>query len=269
MSKQPALTARPRSSIGELIRTVVYALLIALVFRTLAFQPFSIPSGSMKPTLLQGDYLFVSKYAYGYSRHSMPYSPALFAGRLFGSEPERGDIVVFKLPRDGRTDYIKRLVGLPGDRIQLRRGILHVNDQPVERVPEEEFREVRSPGASIRCKRTRQSNEAGTSGPPATLCLNEQWRETLADGRSYLTLNSNDDSRSRSDNTGVFEVPPGHYFFLGDNRDNSVDSRFTGGVGFVPFENLVGRAEIIFLSSAGSAFAIWNWRLDRFFVRLR
>ncbi len=261
MSGQPKDGGGKRASgIGETVRTIVYALLIALVFRTMAFQPFSIPSGSMKPTLLEGDFLFVSKYAYGYSRHSIPFSPPLFEGRLFGRSPERGDIAVFKLPRDGRTDYIKRLVGLPGDRIRMAEGVLHVNGEPVQIEDAGEFEERPGQRGATRCLSTRRDREG-------RVCVKQLLVETLPEGVEHLILNA-DSNRSPGDNTREFVVPEGHYFFLGDNRDNSVDSRFASGVGFVPFENLVGRAEIIFLSSSGSAFAPWNWRLDRFFDRL-
>ena len=254
---------RKKSSIAETIRTVVYALLIALVFRTLAYQPFSIPSGSMKPTLLEGDYLFVSKFAYGYSRNSIPFSPPILSGRLFGREPERGDIAVFKLPSDGRTDYIKRLIGLPGDEIQVLRGVVHINGQPVSQEIAGEFHEPFGSEGSTRCLRIDNSGSG-------QICANERLQETLPDGGpAYFTLNSNNNRAIGTDNTRPFAVPEGHYFFLGDNRDNSVDSRFSNGVGFVPAENLVGRAEVIFLSSKGGPLRFWNWRLSRIFDRIR
>ncbi len=226
------------SGVMETMRTVGYALLIALIIRALLFQPFSIPSGSMLSTLLIGDYLFVSKYAYGYSKHSLPFSPPLFSGRILGGEPERGDVAVFKLPTDGRTDYIKRVIGLPGDRIQMRDGQLFINDEGVPRERVEDFVEEDRFGNIRRVAR---------------------YRETLSNGRSYLTL---DQVRGSSgDNTGVFTVPAGHFFMMGDNRDNSQDSRVPGAVGFVPFENLVGRAEFIFYSTDGSArfWEFWQW----------
>ena len=240
---------KQEGGIGETIRTVVYAVLIALVIRTVAYEPFNIPSTSMLPTLLVGDYLFVSKYAYGYSRHSLPLSLPLFAGRIMASEPKRGDIVVFKTPRDNSTDYIKRIVGLPGDRIQMKGGQLFVNDEPVrrERVEDFEFRD--SFGRVVRIP---------------------QHRETLPSGRSYLTL---DKGMSGSDDTDVYIVGPGHYFAMGDNRDNSLDSRVAsehGGVGLVPAENLVGRAEIVFFSTDGSAelWEVWRWPAAIRFARL-
>ena len=253
-----------RSGVGETLRTLVYALLIALAFRSILYQPFSIPSGSMKPTLLIGDYLFVSKFAYGYSRHSFPLSPALLpAGRWPDGAPERGDVIVFKLPADGETDYIKRVIGLPGDRIQVKAGVLHINGAPVRRELVDEFVEPVASAPTLRCQR----RSVDTTGEH--LCVKSVHRETLPNGRKYLTLNANDDRNSPSDNTPPYEVPAGHYFFMGDNRDNSVDSRYRGAVGFVPAENLVGRAEIIFLSSESRAFFPWDWRLGRFLDSLR
>ncbi len=249
MYEPVSMSERKSGGLRETIRTIVYAVAIALVIRTLAFEPFNIPSGSMKPTLLIGDYLFVSKYAYGYSRHSLPFSLPLFEGRLFGSLPERGDVVVFKLPSDNRTDYIKRVVGLPGDRIQVRDGVLYINGEPVQREYVGEFVEESS-GRRFRAR---------------------MYRETLPGGRSYYTLDLT--PQSRFDNTRVFEVPPGHIFVMGDNRDNSLDSR-TPHVGFVPLENLIGRAEILFFSINGEAswWQVWRWpwaiRYDRLFMAI-
>ncbi len=230
---------RIKSSTGPLaenLKTIGYALLIALFIRIFLFQPFNIPSGSMKPTLLVGDYLFVSKYEYGLSRHSFPFSPSIFNGRLFGSEPKRGDIAVFKLPSDGRTDYIKRVIGLPGDRIQVTSGILHINNVPVKREQVEDYIETNEFGRDRRIR---------------------QFKETLPNGVSFLTLDLY--SNGRGDNTNVFIVPEGHFFMMGDNRDNSTDSRFD--VGYVPFENYVGQAKFMFFSTDGSSrlWQIWNW----------
>ena len=253
-----------RGGIGETIRTLILALLIALAFRSALYQPFSIPSGSMKPTLLVGDYLFVSKYAYGYSRHSVPFSPGLLpSGRWPDRTPERGDVIVFKLPKDGETDYIKRVIGFPGETIQVRSGVLHIDGVPVERDRIGEFAEPLNSRASLRCE------QRAVDARGRRTCLKGAYQETLPNGRSYLTLNANDDRTSRSDNTQQYVVPEGHYFFMGDNRDNSIDSRYLGAVGFVPAENLVGRAEIIFLSSESRAFFPWDWRLARFFNDLR
>lgn len=240
-------------SFGEIIKTIVYALLIALAFRVLLFQPFSIPSSSMKSTLLIGDYLFVSKYSYGYSKHSVPFSLIPFEGRIFANEPERGDVIVFKNTRDGNRDYIKRLIGLPGDVIQLNEGKLSINGEQMDVELVEPFGEPRA--FSQKC--VSEDVEDNTR-----ICLKDQFLETLPNGVSYNILNA-DRNLSTNDNTREFVVPAGHYFFLGDNRDNSGDSR-VGNVGMVPFENLIGRAEIIFLSSKSSPFAIWDWRWDRF-----
>lgn len=222
--------------LGETVSVIVQALLLALVIRTLLFQPFSIPSGSMRPTLLEGDYLFVTKWAYGYSRYSLPLSPNLFSGRVFGSDPERGDVVVFKFPPNPALDYIKRVVGLPGDRIQMKEGALFINGTAV---PREKVGQIDNPDIT-------EVNR------PVDV-----YRETLPNGVSYDTLDLTPDSIG--DNTREFVVPEGHFFMMGDNRDNSTDSRFN--VGFVPGENLVGRANIIFFSIANGAspLEIWKW----------
>jgi signal peptidase I len=237
---------------GETIRVIFHALIIALVIRTFLFQPFNIPSGSMKETLLVGDYLFVSKYSYGYSHYSLPFSPPLFSGRMPETlKPERGDIVVFRLPKDDSTDYIKRVIGLPGDRVQMMNGVLHINDQPVRRERASDFIETEE-GRSARIPR---------------------WRETLPNGVSYTTLDLQ--PNSFYDNTPVHTVPAGHYFMMGDNRDNSTDSRALSQVGFVPFENIVGRAQIIFFSigEGERAWQVWRWpvavRWSRLFTIVR
>ena len=237
------------SELVENIKTIVYALLIALVIRAFLFQPFNIPSGSMIPTLLVGDYLFVSKYSYGYSRHSFPFSPPLFSGRVMASQPERGDIVVFKLPADGSTDYIKRLVGLPGDLIQMRGGDLYINGALVPRTPVADYLE---------------------KDPAGNVMQIRQYREAMPGGVTHNVLDML--INGPVDDTGVFTVPQGHVFMMGDNRDNSSDSRVpNGGVGFVPMENLVGRAEFLFFSTDGSArwWEFWRWiqaaRFERMF----
>jgi signal peptidase I len=233
----------PAHELFELVKTVVYALLIALVLRVLLFQPFTIPSASMEPTLLEGDYIIVSKFAYGWSKASFPNIIAPPAhGRLMGREPHRGDIIVFKLPRDGKTDYIKRLIGLPGDRIQVTGGLLSINGKPVTRV-----------------RMTPVELDTAFGVPHAV----DRFREVLPDsgGKSFTTYSFGPDGEV--DNTGVYIVPAGHYFMMGDNRDNSVDSRYPTetGVGFVPAENLVGRAEIILFSwnQGASLFRPWTW----------
>ena len=230
--------AKPEGGLGETIKVIIQALLIALFIRTLLFQPFNIPSGSLIPTLLIGDYLFVSKYTYGYSRHAMPFSPTLFEGRIWAAEPKRGDIAVFKLPKDGSTDYIKRVIGLPGDRIKMVRGLLHINEQPVQRERMSDYV---------------TTNEWGRESKAI------RYRETLPGGVSHVIIERDGDT-AYWDNTETYIVPAGHYFMMGDNRDNSTDSR-SPDVGFVPFENFVGRAEIIFFSidEGASAWRIWEW----------
>ncbi|QMU60081.1 MAG: signal peptidase I [Boseongicola sp.] len=248
----------------ETIKTIVYALLIAGFVRTLFFQPFWIPSGSMKDTLLIGDFLFVNKMAYGYSQYSCPFSMCPFDGRVLSDEPERGDVVVFRHPVNGQ-DFIKRVVGLPGDTVQMRSGVLHINGAAAPLVADGNFIEP-------------YSNQGPLGNLPACIerrplpgadCTKEKYIETLPDGRQHSVLSS---GSSRVDNTGVFRVPEGHFFFMGDNRDNSVDSRFSqpNGVGLVPLENLIGRADRVMFSSAGrSLFFVWTWRSDRFFKAIR
>ncbi|MEP1767897.1 MAG: signal peptidase I [Sulfitobacter sp.] len=277
-----AKTEKTGNAIVETIKTVVYALLIAGVFRTLFFQPFWIPSGSMKQTLLIGDFLFVNKMAYGYSYASCPsvIVPRLgidldakklcgsFDGdntRLFGGQPERGDVVVFRHPISGR-DYIKRLIGLPGDQVQITDGVIKINGAAVPQVADgnfEELMELQGPqGLRPRCAN-------GAVGQGGT-CLKERAIETLPNGKSYAVLNI---GRQASDRTGIYTVPEGYYFFMGDNRDNSADSRLAqtaGGVGFVPYENLIGRADRIVFSSGGrSMLFFWTWRGDRFFKGIK
>jgi signal peptidase I len=232
--------------LGEIVSVIIQALLLAMVIRTLLFQPFSIPSGSMRPTLLEGDYLFVTKWSYGFSRYSLPFGPDIFSGRIWGSDPKRGDVVVFKFPPDPSLDYIKRVVGLPGDRIQMKDGQLFINGQGVPRV------------------KTGQIQNPDITEVPEPV---DVYRETLPNGVSYDTLDLT--PNSITDNTREFVVPAGNYFMMGDNRDNSSDSRLS--VGYVPAENLVGRANIVFFSIAGKAspLEVWKWpslvRLSRMF----
>jgi signal peptidase I len=219
------MATKKTGGLWDTAKTIIYAIVIALFIRTFAFEPFNIPSGSMIPTLLVGDYLFVSKYSYGYSRHSLPLSLPLIPGRVFGSVPERGDVAVFKLPKDNKTDYIKRIVGLPGDKIQVREGRLYLNGTLVERKP--------LPGFAAR-------------GPFGSNMTIPRFEETLPNGVKHLILEKTD--RGQLDNTAVYTVPPGHVFGMGDNRDDSLDSRVLNEVGYIPIENLVGRAEFIFFS---------------------
>jgi signal peptidase I len=229
-------TGKNESGFSETVKVILQALVLAVVVRTFLFQPFTIPSGSMMPNLLVGDYLFVSKYSYGFSRYSFPFSPDIFSGRIWAGEPKRGQVVVFKFPPNPELDYIKRLVGLPGDKIQVTNGVLSINGTPV--------------------KREAHGTWTPENGGPAI----PVYRETLPEGVSYDTLDVN--PNSEGDNTKVFEVPPGKYFFMGDNRDNSLDSRFD--VGYVPFENLVGPAQVIFFSVKNGAhpLAVWRWPSD-------
>ncbi|WP_299780932.1 signal peptidase I [uncultured Roseobacter sp.] len=269
---------KKQNAFVETIKTIVYALLIAGVFRTLFFQPFWIPSGSMKETLLVGDFLFVNKMAYGYSYASCPslIMPrfgvnidardicGVFDGdnkRLFGGEPERGDVVVFRHPVSGR-DYIKRLIGMPGDSIQMRDSVVYINGTAAPQEPAGIFEEIMEPqgpeGRRPRCS----NGPVGDGG----VCQKARAIETLPGGTQHLVL---DIGLQSSDRTGVYRVPEKHYFFMGDNRDNSADSRLAQqvqGVGFVPFENLIGRADRIMFSSGGrSMLFFWTWRGDRFF----
>ena len=257
-----ASKAKTDGGILETIKTIVYALLIAGIFRTLFFKQFWIPSGSMKDTLLIGDFLFVNKMAYGYSQFSCPFSLCPVSGRILGSEPERGDVVVFRHPVNG-SDFIKRLIGLPGDTVQMKNGVLFLNGAEVPQVADgvfEETYEQQGPMGNLpRC-------ENGPVGEGGT-CTKSRFTETLPNGVSHDILNI--DTNGFGDNTDVFTVPAGHYFFMGDNRDNSQDSRYgqaVGGVGFVPFDHLIGRADRIMFSSAGrSMLYFWTWRSDRFF----
>ncbi|MEL7090126.1 MAG: signal peptidase I [Pseudomonadota bacterium] len=272
-----AAKEKSQNGVVETIKTIVYALLIAGVFRTFFFQPFWIPSGSMKETLLIGDFLFVNKMAYGYSYASCPslriigLDADIVCGflprdndRILGSQPERGDVVVFRHPVTG-NDYIKRLIGLPGDTVQMRDGQIILNDTPVPQEPDgafvEEFAIQGPQGQRPRCT-------GGAVGFGAD-CLKERSIETLPEGRTYAVLNIDDQGTPSADNTAVFRVPEGHFFFIGDNRDNSADSRLSQvsrGVGFVPYENLIGRADRVIFSSAGrSMLFFWTWRGDRFF----
>ncbi|MEO5614421.1 MAG: signal peptidase I [Cypionkella sp.] len=254
--------AKNESGIVETIKTVVYALLIAGAFRTLLFQPFWIPSESMKDTLLVGDFVFVNKMAYGYSKYSCPFALCPISGRIFASEPERGDVVVFRHPVNG-SDFVKRLIGLPGDKIQMKQGVLYINGAVVPQTPDGTFEEVMEPQGPMK-SRPRCANGAVGDG---AICKKDRFRETLPNGVVHDVMNIEDDGYA--DNTDVFTVPEGEYFFMGDNRDNSQDSRFAqavGGVGFVPAENLIGRADRVIFSSAGTSMLFfWTWRADRFF----
>ncbi len=241
---------RSSGGIGEFVKTLIYAGLIAIGVRTVAFEAFNIPSGSMIPTLLIGDYLFVTKYSYGYSRYSLPFGMPLIPGpdRLFGSVPQRGDVVVFKNLKDDGKDYIKRVIGLPGDRLQMRAGRLYINGTMVER---------------------RLANE---SGSPAAPGRPTEFIETLPGGVSHRIWEFSDSGML--DNTPEYLVPANHLFMMGDNRDQSQDSRVLDAVGYVPLENVIGRARIMFFSTDGtSSLFPWTWftaiRYDRLLQIIR
>jgi signal peptidase I len=249
MLKSKSKVASTKKSSGgllETVKTIIYAVLIAVVVRTVAYEPFNIPSGSMVPTLLVGDYLFVSKFSYGYSRYSLPFGLPLFSGRIpvpgLSHPPERGDVAVFKLPTDPSVDYIKRIIGLPGDRIQMRHGELYINDQLVPRRPFGDYLYEEGPSVVV----LKQYIEALPRGPD----------QKPLDHRIVKVGND-----GPLDNTPIYTVPAGHYFAMGDNRDNSQDSRVLSAVGYVPADNLVGKAQFIFFSTNGSArwWEVWKW----------
>ena len=233
------------------LKTIFYALIIAVLIRSLFLQPFYIPSSSMEPNLLVGDRLFVTKYSYGYSKHSFPFSPPFFTGRIFSSKPSRGDVIVFKTPADNRTDYIKRLIGLPGDTIQFIDGDVYVNDNQI-------LKTIIIKNDQVSCGNKKMSVNT--------------FEEILTNGKKYLSSYRKDFSFKNSD---LFTVPANHYFFLGDNRDCSKDSRFLTSVGYVHENNLVGKAQFIFFSSdykIGYFLEFWKWhksiKFDRFFKRI-
>ena len=245
----------------EFVKTILYALILAGIIRTLLFQPFWIPSGSMKPSLLVGDFIFVNKYSYGYSKYSCPFSICPIKNRIFAKSPSRGDVVVFRHPVNGK-DFVKRLIGLPGDLVQVKNGKLIINEKELNYKAENDFVEIKNkqgPLSSIpRCQ--------NSPVPLGSDCLKSSFAEQLSDEVSYSIL---DIGSFFGDNTPEFKVPPDSYFFLGDNRDNSLDSRFglsSGGVGFVQSKYLIGRVDRIIFSSAGkSMLFFWKWRSDRFF----
>ena len=236
----------------ENTKTLFYALVIAIIIRSLLIQPFYIPSSSMEPTLLVGDRLFVTKYSYGYSKHSFPFSPPIFQGRIASKNPQRGDVVVFKTPADNRTDYIKRLIGLPGDQIQFIDFNLYINNTEI-------------------LKSRLAKNDKIFCGKKLIDVFT--FEEILPNGKKHISVYLKDFSYRNSD---LFVVPNDHYFFLGDNRDCSKDSRFLSSVGYVHKDNLVGKAQFIFFSSdisIGSIFSFWKWnksiRFDRFFKKIK
>lgn len=237
------------SGVKEMVKSFVIAIVLALLFRSFLFEPFYIPSGSMKSTLLVGDYVFVSKYSYGYSRYSFPLGLPLFSGRILDKEPQRGDVIVFRLPSNPDVNYIKRLVGLPGDLIQVKDGVLYINNQALPKVRVKNFVDL----------------DAKNNGQEIP-----RYIETMPNNLSYYVLDQT--ATGALDNTGVYEVPPDQYFFMGDNRDNSQDSRVLDMVGFVPRENILGPARIIFFSTNAKLFEVWKWfsgmRFDRFLQKV-
>ncbi len=238
---------RTAGGLAETVKTLVYAIVIALFIRTFFYEPFNIPSASMVPTLLVGDYLFVSKFSYGYSRYSLPLGLPLWSGRVFFHEPNRGDVAVFRLPADPTIDYIKRVIGLPGDTIQVQHGVLYINGTAV----------------------TREQTEFCTDPDDPRSAAYQHYIETLPNGVRHCIVQLGEDRLF--DNTPEFHVPAGHYFMMGDNRDNSADSRDpASGVGYVPAENLVGRAQFIFFSSNGYAewWEAWKWPFSIRYNRL-
>jgi signal peptidase I len=235
------MTEPKKETVGSFFKTLLFALICAGFVRSFFFEPFHIPSSSMKPGMLIGDYIFVNKFSYGYSRYSFPFGFNLFEGRILKSEPKRGEIIVFRLPSEPNINYVKRLIGLPGDKIQMRNGTLYINEQEVKKVFADVF--------------TDDDNKQINA-----------FFETLPEGKIVKTLDENPDSQS--DNTGIYEVPQGHYFMMGDNRDNSQDSRFLSQVGYVPEENLVGKVSIIFFSNAKPTWQIWHWPTSIRFKRI-
>jgi signal peptidase I len=233
-------------NLKESLKTVFYAFMLAMAIRSFFFEPFHIPSSSMKPNLLIGDFIFVSKFTYGYSKYSFPLGLPIFNGRTVGAKPKRGDVIVFRLPQNPKINYIKRLIGLPNDEIQIKRGVVYINGN---KIPKEYI-----------------SNYSDL-----TVKSGKKYLETLPNNKKFEVLDT--EQNGIGDDTFVYKVPKKHYFFLGDNRDNSLDSRFTDGAGYVPEENLVGKAQIIFLSSKENPLKFWTWfssiRLSRMFKRIK
>ena len=243
------MTKSKKNSFFGNLKSIFIAIFIALVIRSFIFEPFNIPSGSMKPNLLVGDFIFVSKYSYGFSKHSLPFSIPLIPGKIFSNKPERGDVVVFKTPQNNRTDYIKRVIGLPGDKIEIKNGIIFINGSEILRKKLNDFIDTDNKRSN---KRVRMYNE---------YFFNKEI--------NILDITDN----GIADNTQLFNVPENHFFVMGDNRDNSQDSRFINTVGFIPYENLVGKAQFIFFSLENARFLqIWKWpnsiRYERIFQKI-
>ena len=245
-----SMTKGKKNSFFGNLKSIFIAIFIALLIRSFIFEPFNIPSGSMKPNLLVGDFIFVSKYSYGFSKHSLPFSIPLIPGKIFSDTPERGDVVVFKTPENNRTDYIKRVIGLPGDKIEIKNGIIFINGSEILRKKLSDFIDTDNNTSN---KRVRMYNE---------YFFNKEI--------NILDITDN----GIADNTQLFNVPENHFFVMGDNRDNSQDSRFISTVGFIPYENLVGKAQFIFFSLENARFLqIWKWpnsiRYERIFQKIQ
>ena len=245
-----SMTKGKKNSFFGNLKSIFIAIFIALLIRSFIFEPFNIPSGSMKPNLLVGDFIFVSKYSYGFSKHSLPFSIPLIPGKIFSNTPERGDVVVFKTPENNRTDYIKRVIGLPGDKIEIKNGIIFINGSEILRKKLNDFIDTDNKTSN---KRVRMYNE---------YFFNKEI--------NILDITDN----GIADNTQLFNVPENHFFVMGDNRDNSQDSRFISTVGFIPYENLVGKAQFIFFSLENARFLqIWRWpnsiRYERIFQKIQ
>ena len=244
------MTKLKKNSFFSNIKSILIAIFIALLIRSFIFEPFNIPSGSMKPNLLVGDFIFVSKYSYGFSKHSLPFSIPLIPEKIFSNTPERGDVVVFKTPENNRTDYIKRIIGLPGDKIEIKNGIIFLNESEILRKKLNDFIDTDNNTSN---KRVRMYKE---------YFFNKEI--------NVLDITDN----GIADNTQLFNVPENHFFVMGDNRDNSQDSRFISTVGFIPYENLVGKAQFIFFSLENARFLqIWKWpnsiRYERIFQKIQ
>jgi signal peptidase I len=257
----PAFPARKKSGFGETGRFLFGVFLFALLLRSLVVAPFVIPSGSMLPRMMIGDFLFVAKWSYGYSRFSLPFGLAQFDGRILGGSPERGDVAVFRYPGGGDEDYVKRVIGLPGDRIQVRGGGVWLNGEPVPRVRVADYLMPTTPNSPCRYVDP-DAARIVTNEEGRRFCAYRRYRETMPGGRSFYVLDQMD--AGPADDTPIFTVPAGHYFMMGDNRDDSEDSRFSredGGVGFLPADFLIGRALITFFSTDGSAEWLkpWTW----------
>ena len=245
-----SMTKGKKNSFFGNLKSIFIAIFIALLIRSFIFEPFNIPSGSMKPNLLVGDFIFVSKYSYGFSKHSLPFSIPLIPGKIFSNTPERGDVVVFKTPENNRTDYIKRVIGLPGDKIEIKNGIIFINGSEILRKKLNDFIDTDNKTSN---KRVRMYNE---------YFFNKEI--------NILDITDN----GIADNTQLFNVPENHFFVMGDNRDNSQDSRFISTVGFIPYKNLVGKAQFIFFSLENARFLqIWKWpnsiRYERIFQKIQ